>query len=574
MSKLFFGDNLEILRKHVEQSTVDLVYLDPPFNSKANYNILFKAPSGGDSQAQIEAFEDTWHWNATAELAFDDVMQSGNTSAFEMLSSVRSFLGENDMMAYLTMMTVRLIELHRVLKDTGSIYLHCDPTASHYLKIMMDSIFGAQNFRNEIIWRRTGSHNSTKRYGPIHDVVLFYTKSGNYVWNKLTRPYMQGHVDKAFRFEDGQYRTNYSGNILTGSGTRNGISGKPWRGFDPTKKGRHWALPSKLLEGLSDDLSSLSQHEKMDYLYEKGLITIKEGDEWPRYQRIITSDEGQYLPDIWAYQPYTEGTVFNSDDGVDADVRWMGTKDSERLGYPTQKPLGLLSRIISTSSEPGDVVLDPFCGCGTAIHAAEKQGRQWIGIDVTHLAITLIEKRMRDAFPSIEYEVEGSPRTVEGAQDLADRDKYQFEWWALSLIGAMPFKGKKKGSDGGIDGILYFRPEGLSGKPKKAIVSVKGGKNVGVSMIRDLLGTVENDKDAEIGIFICLAEPTSHMSKEAVKSGFYQNTSWGKVPRIQMFTIDDLLNQGKAPQIPALDPTMFKKAQAEIDEMQSDFFNP
>ena len=231
--------------------------------------------------------------------------------------------------------------------------------------MILDFVFGPTNFRNEIIWRRTGSHNSAKRYGPIHDNILFYTKSDIYTWNGLKRPYMKGHVAQALIQEGSRYRTNYSGNILTGSGRRRGASRNPWRGFDPDAKGRHWAIPSVLLEGFEDETEDMSQAEKMDFLFDRGCITIKEGDEWPRYQRYITESDGQRFSDLWAYQPYTEGTVFGTSVGIDDDVRWMGTKNRERLGYPTQKPLGLLERIIAASSRDGDTVFDPFCGCGT-----------------------------------------------------------------------------------------------------------------------------------------------------------------------------------------------------------------
>ena len=563
-SHLWYGDNLVVLREHVADASVDLVYLDPPFNSNATYNVLFKAPGGEASRAQIEAFDDTWHWNETAERAFDEVMGSGHSDAAEMLRAMRSFLGENDMMAYLAMMAVRLIELHRVLKPTGSLYLHCDPTASHYLKILLDAIFLKENFRNEIIWRRTGSHNSTRRYGPIHDTIFFYTKSKKYTWHGIKRPYMAGHVRSAFIFEDGVYRTNYSGNILTGSGTRKGLSGKAWRGFDPTKKGRHWALPSALVEGYEEEVEGLNQHEKMDFLYEKGLITINPTDEWPRYNRIITTNDGQRVSDIWAYQPYTNGTVFGTDLGIDDDVRWMGSKDSDRLHYPTQKPISLLERVITASSNEGDVVLDPFCGCGTTVHAAEKLKRRWIGIDVTHLAVGLIKRRLVDAFPMASFDVLGVPKDVEAARELAATDKHQFQLWALSTIEAQPYKGGKKGADGGVDGYIWFKPDGK--KTERAIVSVKGGGNVGVVMIRDLIATIEREK-ARIGIFLTLEPPTGPMKIEAASAGFYESPLHGKFPRIQILTVEEMF-KGHGPQIPWVDPSSFKKAKRETTSVQ------
>ncbi len=498
---LYYGDNLHVLREHIKDESVDLVYLDPPLNSNANYDVLFKAPGGEHSQAQIEAFEDTWHWNDVAELAFDEVMKSGNSNAADMLMAVRKFLGENDMMAYLAMMAVRLIELHRVLKKTGSLYLHCDPTASHYLKILLDAIFGKEMFRSEIIWRRTGSHSSSKRYGPIHDVILFYARSEQFKWKKVVRPYMRGHVEKAFAKEGDRYFTDYTGNILTGSGTRNGLSGQPWKGIDPIAKGRHWALPSVLIEGFEDEVEGFNQHQKMDFLFDKGIIQLNPENEWPTYRREITSDDGQAASDLWTYQPYTEGTVFGSELGIDHDVRWMGSKDPDRLGYPTRKPISLLERILSASSNEGDVVLDPFCGCGTTVHAAQKLGRQWIGIDVTPLAVSLIQRRLIEAFPDVVYETHGIPKDMDGARRLALDSKHDFQLWITIFIGAQPFNGGKKGADGGIDGLIYFKPDGKV--TERAIVSVKGGDSVSVPMIRDLKGVLDREK-APMGIFLSL----------------------------------------------------------------------
>lgn len=544
-NSLYYGDCLDVLRDFPAEC-VDLIYLDPPFNSKANYNVLFKSPEGEESGAQIEAFEDTWHWGEQSEREFEEILRHENTDVAEMMEAIRRFLGENDMMAYLTMMASRLLELCRVLKDSGSLYLHCDHTASHYLKIILDGVFGKLQFRNEVIWRRTGTHNKVKRFGPIHDTILYYSKSDRFTWNNPNKPYMKGHVDEFFIKDKKGYKTNYYGNVLTGSGTRNGESGMPWNNFDPTSKGRHWAIPGKLIEGLESEVEGMSQHEKLDYLFQKGLIKIEDGAAWPIYERYITPKDGTPVGDIWAFQPYTAGTVFGTEDGIDEDVRWLSTKAKERMGYPTQKPLGLLERIISASSNAEDVVLDPFCGCGTAIEAAQKLNRKWIGIDITHLAISLIENRIKD-IPGIDYEVHGTPKDFEGAADLAERDKYQFEWWACSLVKAQPYKGKKKGADGGIDGLIWFQDE-ANGKPKKIIVSVKGGKNVGVGMIRDLNSVVDREK-AAIGLFVTLSPPTRNMIKESTAAGFYKCEHNGKnYPKIQILTIDGLLQGVESPQ--------------------------
>ena len=524
-NKLFYGDNLEVLREHIASDSVDLIYLDPPFNSNANYNILFKSKTGDGSDAQIEAFEDTWHWNDHAEDAFDQVIRSGNTAAAELLRAMRGFLGENDMMAYLAMMAIRLIELHRVLKPTGSLYLHCDPTASHYLKLLLDAVFGPANFLNEVIWKRTSAHSSAKRFGPVHDVILFYSKSSRYTWNKAHQPSSEKYISEFYTHVDPDGR-RWRRSDMTGAGTRNGETGQVWRGIDVTAKGRHWAWPP-------------SQMEIMDV---EGRVhwPAKHGG-MPMLKRYLDEQAGNPAQDI-----------------VD-DIPPMHNLADERLGYPTQKPVALLERIISASSNPGDVVLDPFCGCGTAIHAAQKLGRQWIGIDVTHLAISLIEKRLKDAFPGIEFEVHGTPKDLASAQDLAERDKYQFQWWAVSMVDALPFGGKKKGADGGIDGIIYFKPDGK--RTEKALVSVKGGGNVSVNMIRDLHSAMEREK-AQIGVFITASLPTRPMETEAAAVGRFED-EWGRTyPRLQIITLAELF-RGKKPDIPFVDPASLKRAKRE-----------
>ena len=550
-NKLYFGDNLNILRENVADETVDLIYLDPPFNSNATYNVLFRERSGEDSAAQITAFEDTWKWSMESEYAYQDVITDGPEKLGNLLQSMRGFLGQNDMMAYLTMMAQRIAELHRVLKSTGSIYLHCDPTASHYLKLMMDSVFGNDNFRNEIVWRRTGTHNKVQRFAPIHDIILFYSKSEDYEWRNIKKPYMKGHVEGYFVEDSHGWRTNYYGNVLTGSGTRNGQSGSPWKGIDPTAKNRHWAIPRRLLEDINEDLSDLSQHQKLDRLYELGYIKIQEGRAWPIYEHYITPQDGQPVPDIWAYQPYTEGSVFGREDGIDADVRWLSPTDQERLGYQTQKPEALLERIIRSSSNEGDVVLDPFCGCGTAIAVAERLKRKWIGIDLTHLAISLMKSRLRDTFNSdlSDYDVVGVPQDVESARALAiesEHDgRYQFEYWALGLVEARPANKGRRGADSGIDGYINFFDDN-SGKAKRIIVQVKSGH-----VQRDMIATLKGDmarENAEIGLFITLNQPTRPMIQEATSAGIYtpEHYSDHRYPRVQILTIEDLLSGTQA----------------------------
>ncbi len=522
---LYYGDNLRVLRDSIACDSVDLIYLDPPFNSQANYNVLFRSPAGTQSQAQIEAFEDTWHWGQEAEDGFDQVLRSGNTNAADLLRAMRSFLGENDMMAYLAMMAVRLIELHRVLKPTGSLYLHCDPTASHYLKTLLDAIFGPKRFLNEIIWLRANAHNLKTRMWPRqHDTLLLYARGETFTLNAVYQPYGPEQLSRYKPDETGRMCT---GQDLTVSLVRR-LRQFEWRGVKPPPH-RSWG-------------ASL---EQLEAWYSEGRILLKK-DGTPRMDGLkvyLDETKGKQVGTVWT------------------DIERVRNTAIERLGYPTQKPVTLLERIITTSSNPGDVVLDPFCGCGTAVHAAQKLGRQWIGIDITHLAISLIERRLKDAFPGIEFEVHGTPKDLDGARDLALRDKYQFQWWALSLIDAQPYAGKKKGADSGIDGLIYFKADAKT--TGRVIVSVKGGENVGVTMVRDLKGVLEREK-APIGIFLTLNRPTRPMEAEAAAAGFYEN-DFGRYPRLQIITVDDAL-KGARPRLPVVDTgAAFRRAGRETN---------
>ena len=540
-NKLYFGDNLDILREHIADESVDLIYLDPPFNSNATYNVLFRERGNDDSAAQVTAFDDTWRWSVESEFAYQDVIKCGPGKVEELLGAMYSFLGQNDMMAYLTMMSQRLIELHRVLKPTGSIYLHCDPTASHYLKLLMDATFGIENFRNEIVWRRTNSHNkSIKKYGSIHDSIIFYTKSESFTFHPGARPYTKAYIEDRFRREDerGRYQTNY----LTGPGaTRSGESGRPWKGFDPTSANRHWAIPRSLKRFLPNEGDGMGSIEQLDRLHEQGLIVLprKPGGQ-PMYKQYI--GDGVSYQDIWAYQPNTKGVLYDSDECIDEDVKYLEGED-EKLGYPTQKPEGLLERVISASSNEGDVVLDPFCGCGTAIAVAEKLNRRWIGIDITHLAISLIRHRLHDAYGDDlkPYEVVGDPKDVGSAEALAKQDRYQFEWWALGLIGARPANDRRKGADSGVDGYINFFDDN-SGKPKRVIVQVKSGR-VNRGQIATLKGDMERD-GADIGLFVTLSPATEPMRQEALSAGFYEPEHYPEhsYHRVQILTIGDLLS--------------------------------
>ncbi|MCK4790711.1 MAG: hypothetical protein KAV87_43650, partial [Desulfobacteraceae bacterium] len=453
---LYYGDNLDILQRYIKDETVDLIYLDPPFKSNQDYNVLFKEQNGSRSAAQIKAFEDTWRWDEAAAASYQEVVESKHQRVSQVMQAFRTFLGESDMMAYLSMMAPRLIELRRTLKNMGSIYLHCDPTASHYLKMLMDAVFSPQNFRNEIIWRRTNVHSKISRqYGPIHDVILFYSKTKFFTFHPKTRPYTRAYIEDRFKYTDelGRFQTNY----LTGPGVRRGQSGKEWRGFDPTTVGRHWAIPRSLRKFLPENSEGMSSHEQLEYLYMKGLIVFpKKSGGQPMYKQYI--GEGVPYQDIWSYQPNTRGVLWGSDGCIDEDVKYLESEE-EKLGFETQKPVGLIERILLTSSDERCIVLDPFCGCGTTIAAAEKLGRKWIGIDITYLAVSLMKSRLKDMFGNkVNYEVIGEPTALSDAKALAEQDPYQFQWWALGLVGARPVE-QKKGADKGIDGRLYFHDE-------------------------------------------------------------------------------------------------------------------
>ncbi|MGQ0557987.1 MAG: site-specific DNA-methyltransferase [Sphingosinicella sp.] len=530
-NKLFYGDNLDVLREHVADESVDLIYLDPPFNSNANYNVLFRSPTGDSADAQIEAFEDTWHWNDKAEEAFDQVARSGNTRAFDLLNAMRSFLGENDMMAYLAMMAIRLIELHRVLKPTGSLYLHCDPTASHYLKLLLDGVFGPENFRNEIVWKRKAGRGETTnqaiRFGVSHDIILFAAKSRHAVFGRQYRPSNPDYIASKFTHVDENGR-RYRLDNLTSPSPRPNLRYE-YKGYAPPNNG--WAVSRERMEAMEAEGRVYFPTDKSKRLQRK---------------RYLDELEGETVDTLWD------------------DIPPINSQAAERLGYPTQKPLALLERIIAASSNEGDVVLDPFCGCGTAVHAAQKLGRQWIGIDVTHLAISLIEKRLRDAFPNIQFEVHGTPKDLASAQDLASRDKYQFQWWAVSMVDALPFGGKKKGADGVIDGLIYFHDhDPVAGKMKthRAIVSVKGGLNPGVAMVETLAATMEREK-APIGVLIMNALPTREMERRAAAVGVWRGGIDESYPRLQILTLAELF-QGKKPKIPNVDRTAIRRAKEE-----------
>jgi DNA modification methylase len=525
-NQLYYGDNLAVLREYLKDESVDLIYLDPPFNSRQDYNVLFAERDGTRSASQIMAFEDTWEWNMDAEAAYQEIVERGGRVS-DAMRAFRTFLGHSDMMAYLAMMAPRLIELHRVLRETGSIYLHCDPTASHYLKILMDGVFGPQQFRNEVTWKRSDAHSDAKQgakhYGRIHDILLYYSKGQSPKFRALYNPLPESTVEKWYRHvEEGTGRRYNKADVTGPGGAAKGNPHYEWKGIT-----RYWRYSRESMERLEAEGKLV--YSKSGMVYEK---------------RYLDESRGVAMQDWW--------------DDI-AMLRGIH-RDSERLGYPTQKPEALLDRIIRSSSDEGDIVLDPFCGCGTAIAVAQRLDRHWIGIDITHLAIGLIKKRLADAFGDSAretYEIIGEPVDLPGAKKLAEDDSYQFQWWALSLVGARPLE-RKKGADQGIDGRLYFHDEPRGGKTKQIILSVKAG-HVQAAHVRDLRGVIEREK-AEIGALISMEPPTKPMLKEATEAGFYQPPGLAdKFPRLQILSIAEML-AGRQVEYPRLLDVTYKKA--------------
>lgn len=502
---LYYGDNLPVLRRHVKDESVDLVYLDPPFNSNADYNVLF-SEHGEKAAAQVQAFTDTWTWDSDARSDYEEIVEQGGRIA-EAMRAFYTMLGGSDMMAYLARMSLRLVELHRVLKPTGSLFLHCDPTASHYLKLLLDSVFAPKNFVNEIVWKRQTSHNDAaqgaKHFGRLQDSILFFAKSPAYYWSQPYREYDEDYVNTFYRSVDADGR-RYTLSDITAPG-----------GANPAKRNPHY-------EFLGVTRYWRFSEAKMAEMYAAGRIVQTKPGTIPRQKRYLDEMPGMPLGTWWD------------------DIQPVQAQAAERLGYPTQKPIALMKRIIESSSRPGDVVLDPFCGCGTTIDAAQEMGRQWVGIDITHLAVGLIRHRLVDRHGSeiaTSYRVIGEPTTIDDARVLAREDPFQFQAWALGLVGARIAGSDKKGGDKGIDGRLYFHQG--DGKTRQIVFSVKAGHLV-PGFVRDLSGVLIREK-AEIGVLLSFEEPTAGMRSEAAEAGFH-DSPWGRHPRIQLRTIRELLD--------------------------------
>ena len=501
---LYYGDNLEMLREHLASDSVDLIYLDPPFNSARNYNILFKQAKRDENQAQQVAFEDTWDWSTRRYEEFRN--DPRNLSLLPLMESLYGILSTSEMMAYLVMMAPRLVELKRVLKPTGSLYLHCDPTASHYLKLVLDIIFSPLNFRNEITWKRTNSHNDAKRWSPVADILLYYCKTDHYTWNPPYLPHTEEHLESKYRHVDQDGR-RYQLDNMTSPNPRPNLM-YTWKGHPSPPFGWRYS------------------RDTMERLDSEGRIWYPDDTtKRPRLKRYLDEMPGNLATNIWT------------------DINPINSQADERMGYPTQKPLALLERIIHASSNPGDVVLDPFCGCGTATVAAEKLGRRWIGIDITYMAMDLIMKRLHKDFAlerGKHYQVIGDPKDAFSAHKLFEESPKQFEVWAVTTLANGVAQPNKSG-DRGIDGKVYF--DDLDQKLRYAVVQVKGGA-LTPGMVRDFAHVIDREK-AVMGYFITLDTPTAGMYRTAEDAGMVTGPSGRLMPKLQILTVHELMHEGK-----------------------------
>ena len=520
MNRLYYGDCLAVMEEMPPES-VDLIYLDPPFNSSRDYNAIYTDETGRPLPTQVEAFCDTWILDEDRERAIRrmPILMREAGIADEVAEFwrlwVKALRKTNPrMLAYLSYMVQRLLPMRGLLKPTGSIYLHCDPTASHYIKIMMDAIFGHENFRNEITWQRTESHNTADRYGNIADILLYYAKSSRAIWNPQYQDYGEAQLSR-FRHMDNDGR-RYKLENLTAP-RPNSTSGKfNWRGTQPGPT-RGWGY----------------NIEQLEAWWHEGRIRTK-ADGSPRTDGLkvyLDETQGKPLQNIWT------------------DISRIPNTSAERMGYATQKPLALLERVIMASSEPGDLVFDPFCGCATTIEAAHRLGRRWIGIDIAIHAIKRVAKvRLQERLRLVEgadFEIKGMPRDMEGARDLWERDKYHFQKWAVEQVDG--FVTARKSGDGGIDGRLYFampQEDAWERDPLRSmVIEVKGGTNVGIGVVRNLRGILERE-EAEMAGLIVLDEPgekkRASFGREMAAAGDLQvhGTTY---PRMQLLTVAEIL---------------------------------
>ncbi|MCK9426372.1 MAG: restriction endonuclease [Ignavibacteriaceae bacterium] len=488
MNYIYLGDCLNVLREQVPNESVDLIYIDPPFNSKRNYNIFF---DDKEIQTQKIAFEDTWTLiNIQDSLAELNTLQTHNI--YKLLTTYQEVAPQA--FPYLVMMGLRILELHQVLKPTGSFYLHCDPTMSHYLKTMADVVFGTKNFLNEILWKRFNFHADAKRFGTISDRILFYSKSENFIFNRQVKEYNEEYIENKFTHYENNRRFRLDNlNPPGGRGPIYEFSGvtKPWRYTEERMK----------------------ELDKNGYIYKKSKI--------PQLIRYLDEMPGQAIPDIWD------------------DIAPINSQAKERLGYPTQKPKALLERIINASSNEGDTVLDAFCGCGTSIDAAESLHRKWIGIDISPIAISLIKRRLKDAYGKSlnKFEVRGVPEDEPSAIRLWNENPFAFQDWWLTEFEVFSTTEGKKGADKGIDGIGQYMVG--NNETTRVAFQVKGGK-VQSKDIDALIGVLSKHK-CELGVFLTIEPATKPMLDTVAQQGFVEFNRV-QYPKVQIFTLKDFFN--------------------------------
>jgi site-specific DNA-methyltransferase (adenine-specific) len=525
-NKLFYGDNLDVLRRYIKDETVDLCYIDPPFNSKRNYNQIYNNV-GKEDKAQAQAFVDTWTWDTTAEEGLNEILTNYNglftRQTVKLITGLREVLDKGSLLAYLVSMTLRIVEIHRVLKPTGSFYLHCDPTASHYLKLILDSVFCSQggDYINEITWKRSTAKGDAKQgakhFGRITDIILYYVKDAdNYVFNAQYEPYTDEAIARDYKYKE--ENTNRVYRLAPVDGPGGAAKGNPFYEFLGVKG--YWRF----------------SQEKMQKMYEEGRIVKSKTGKTLSQKMYLDESKGRQIDNFWH------------------DINKISPTSKERLGYPTQKPELLLERIIKTSCNAGNLVLDCYCGCGTTIAVAERLNLNWIGIDITYQSISLMLKRLEDSFGKSvlsNIALNGVPQDLDSAIALAnkqdDRTRKEFEKWAiLTYSNNRAIINEKKGADKGIDGTAFILH--TSQETREVIFSVKSG-NLGVSQIRDLRGVIERE-NAAIGILIVLEEPTKPMLQECKQAGVYENEIMHQsFERLQIVTVREIL-EGKRLSLP------------------------
>ncbi len=536
---LYYGDCLDWMSQWDDQ-TVDLIYLDPPFNSQADYNMLYGTAPGG---AQYRAFADTWAWDHAAAgrcAMFEAAVGRPSHAAIQGLGRT---LGPSGMLAYLSYMAERLEHCQRLLKPTGTLYLHCDDTADAYLRVLLDTIFGARGFRNAIIWKRS-TRSDGRKFGRTHDTLLAYGRE-TATWNDIRVPYRPEYVARFYREQDARGR--YKRENLTAAGRRSGESGEPWRGYEVSARGRHWAVPKTSpyaahieREFIPGYRQIMGIHDRLDMLDAAGLIHWpKQGSGMPMLKRYLDAVEGQRVNDVFD------------------DIRPVSNLAEEYLGYPTQKPVALLERIIEASSNPDDLVLDPFCGCGTTVAAARNLNRRWAGVDISAFAIDVIRERLRDpAVPA-----HGIPADLAGAEKLATERPFDFEAWAVTrLPGFVP--NTRQVADGGVDGraTLWEPPDSMDSR--LALAQVKGGR-FNLSDLRDFAGVLDRE-DAALGCYITLDPVTTPAARAEAANRGHVTVDGVSYPRLQLWSVADYFSQRLAVLPHMADPYTGKPLQMRL----------